>query len=120
MKPVVMVVEDEALIALLLEDMIVELGAIFVGPFASLSEALEGANQDNFDVALVDLNLGTERSDEVARVLATRRRPFALVSGNAGLDISLGQTTVLQKPFAMNDIAGALTRMSQARGQDGN
>jgi CheY-like chemotaxis protein len=112
----VLVVEDEALIALLLEDMLIELGAIFVGPFANLAAAVAAAGQDDFDVALIDLNLGAERADDVAAVLAGRGIPFALASGEPDRAHSLGQTAVLQKPFTFDDIADALHRLNHARG----
>lgn len=112
----VLVVEDEALIALLLEDMLIELGADVVGPFASLAAAVAAAGQDDFDVALIDMNLGAERADDVARVLAGRGIPFALASGEPDPAHSLGQTAVLRKPFTFDDIAAALHRLNDARG----
>src|SRR5579863_5293468 len=96
--------------------MITELGAAFVGPCASLESALAAAGQDNFDVALVDLNLAGERADEVARLLARRGVPFALSSGEAGGTLELGQTAVLQKPFSFDDISAALKKLRQAAG----
>ncbi len=113
----VLVVEDETLIALLLEDMIAELGAIIVGPFSSLADALAAVRLDNFDVALIDMNLRGERADEVARRLAHRRVPFALMSGNLAGDLSFGETTGLQKPFTFRDIEMTLKQLSSARGQ---
>ncbi len=113
----VLVVEDEALIALLLEDMIIELGAEFVGPFASLTSAVAAAGQDDFDVALIDMNLGADRADDVARVLSGRGIPFALASGETDSAHNLGQTAVLQKPFTFDDIADALHRLNDARGR---
>ena len=112
----VLVVEDEALIGLLLEDMITELGAAFVGPCASLASALAAAQEDNFDVALVDMNLGGERADEVGRLLSQLGIPFALSSGDAAATVDLGQATVLQKPFSFDDVSSALRRLSHAAG----
>ena len=112
----VLVVEDEALIAFLLEDMILELGAAFVGPFANLASALEAARQDDFDVTLIDLNLGGERADDVARLLSDRRIPFALASGAADNAHSLGQAAVLQNPYSFGDVAATLQRLNEARG----
>lgn len=111
----VLVVEDEFLIGLLLDDMITEWGATLVGPFPSRATALAAAHQDNFDVALIDMNLGAERADDVAKLLADRGLPFALVSGSSEMPHSLGQTTVLQKPFTFADIDGILTQLSGAR-----
>ena len=112
----VLIVEDETLIALLLEDMLAELGATIVGPFARLADALAAVLLDNFDVALVDMNLRGERADDVARLLAQRGIPFALATGNPEAGRSFGETTVLQKPFTFGDIEAALKRLSGARG----
>jgi DNA-binding response OmpR family regulator len=113
----VLVIEDEILIGLLLEDMITELGGEFIGPFVSLATALEAVRQDNFDVALVDINLGSERADDVAAVLAGRGVPFALASGGPDTSLGLGQTTVLQKPFLFDDLAAVLHCLSASHGR---
>lgn len=110
-----LVVEDEPLIGILLEDMITELGATFVGPVASLADALAAVLLDDFDVALVDLNLRGERADDVARLLAHRGIPFALASGSPEGDLDLGQTMVLKKPFSFSEIESGLQRLGSAR-----
>ncbi len=112
----VLVVEDEPLIAFLLEDMILELGAAFVGPFVSRAAAVDAARRDDFDVALIDLNLAGERADEVATVLSGRGIPFALASGGADNAPSLGQLAALQKPYSFDDVAATLQRLNEARG----
>ena len=112
----VLVVEDETLIALLLEDMILDLGAELVGPFVNLAQALAAAGQDDFDVALVDMNLGGERADAVAERLAGRGIPFALATGGSAGMHSLGQTAMLTKPFSFQDITQTLQRLDDARG----
>ncbi len=112
----VLVVEDEALIVLLLEDMLIELGAELVGPFVTLAAALEAAHADDFDVALVDMNLGVERADAVAAVLSARGIRFAVASGGSGMPDGLGETAVLQKPFRFDDVAQVLQQLSKARG----
>lgn len=109
----VLVVEDEMLIGLLLEDMLIEYGAACVGPFASLAKALAAAAQDDFDIALVDMNLGEDRADDIAIRLARRGIPFALVSGSSEIP-ELGQAAVVRKPFSFADIAETLTRLSRA------
>jgi CheY-like chemotaxis protein len=111
----VLVVEDELLIAMLLEDMIIELGAEFIGPCLGLAEALEAARQDNFDVALIDMNLGGERADDVAKLLASRGIPFALASGGHDAGHSLGQAAELYKPFSFDDVVATLNQLGAAR-----
>ena len=65
----VLVVEDEALIAMLVEDMIHDSGGEMVGPAAKLSDAVDLARNAQADVALLDLNLGGALAYPVADVL---------------------------------------------------
>jgi DNA-binding NarL/FixJ family response regulator len=59
----VLVVEDEALVAMLLEDMLGDLGCRVIGPVMRVAEALERiAAETAIDVALLDVNLAGERS----------------------------------------------------------
>src|SRR3954470_24483610 len=68
----VLVVEDEALIAMLVEDMIHDSGGEMVGPAAKLSDAVDLARNAQADVALLDLNLGGALAYPVADVLRQR------------------------------------------------
>ena len=62
----VLVVEDEALVAMLVEDALLDAGAAVVGPAATVSEALSLLSKENPDVAVLDLNLAGETSTPVA------------------------------------------------------
>jgi len=77
----ILVVEDEALIAMLLEAALEDAGCVVVGPYDRLSDALEAARRDDFDAALLDVNLGGEKVFPVAELLAERNIPFMLLSG---------------------------------------
>lgn len=54
----VLVVEDEALVSMLVEDMLTDLGCTIVGPAAEIEEALKLATSADIDAALLDVNLG--------------------------------------------------------------
>lgn len=54
----VLVVEDEALVSMLVEDMLTDLGCAIVGPAAEIEEALRLAGSADIDAALLDVNLG--------------------------------------------------------------
>ena len=110
----VLVIEDEVLIAALMEDMLGELGATVVGPVATRAAALVAAQADDFDAALVDMNLRGEPADPVAQLLSQRGIPFALASGSSTNEAH-GQVAVLKKPFAFNDVTAVLERLRQAR-----
>ena len=114
MKPLtalkVLVVEDEALVSMLVEDMLSDLGCIVVGPAAELEEALRLAGSADIDAALLDVNLGGRPIFPVADALKERGVPFAFASGYgaAGLEEGHREAPILQKPFRQADLERAL------------
>ncbi|QND66650.1 response regulator [Mesorhizobium loti] len=77
----VLVVEDEALVAMLIEDMLLELGYEVLGPAMRLGPALEMARDEIFDLAVLDVNLANEQSFPVAQLLQERGIPFVFATG---------------------------------------
>jgi PAS domain S-box-containing protein len=77
----VLVVEDEAIVALEIEENLREAGFEVVGPAARVAEALELLNEFGCDAAVLDINLGTETSEPIALFLSEQRTPFVTVSG---------------------------------------
>ncbi len=97
----VMVVEDELLIAMLIEDTLVDHGYVVVGPFSNVADALVAARDETVDVALLDVNLRGERVYPVAELLERRGIPFLLLSGY-GMDAvpaSRAHWEACSKPF---------------------
>ncbi len=76
-----LLVEDEFMIAMLIEDILLELDCVVIGPFASLTEALHAAQHAALDGAVLDVNLRGEKVYPVAEVLEGRGVPFLLLSG---------------------------------------
>ncbi|WP_281285593.1 MULTISPECIES: response regulator [Mesorhizobium] len=105
-----LVVEDEALVAMLIEDMLMELGYEVLGPAMRLEPALM-APDENFDVALLDVNLANEQSFPVAQLLRERGIPFVFATGYGlrGLDERLREVMTLQKPFEPHQLADAIS-----------
>ena len=107
----ILVVEDEMMIAMLVEDMLSELGCAVVGPAHALDAALELARtESSLDAALLDVNLGGQPVFAVADALRERGVPaiFSTGYGDAGLrEVDRG-AQVLQKPFRAGDLARAL------------
>jgi DNA-binding response OmpR family regulator len=107
----VLVVEDEMMIAMLVEDMLAELGCVAVGPAHALDVALNLARtEQGLDAALLDVNLGGQPVYEVADALREKGVPaiFSTGYGDAGLrEVDRG-ALVLQKPFRAGDLAAAL------------
>jgi len=107
----VLVVEDEMMIAMLVEDMLADLGCAVVGPAHGLEAALELVRGDGIDAALLDVNLAGQPVFAVADALRAKGVPaiFSTGYGEAGLrDVDQG-ATVLQKPFRAGDLARALS-----------
>jgi len=108
----VLVVEDEAMIAMLVEDMLSDLGCAVVGPAHGVNEALELVRGPRgLDAALLDVNLGGVPVFALADELRAMGVPmiFSTGYGDAGLrEVDRG-APVLQKPFRSQDLARALT-----------
>jgi DNA-binding response OmpR family regulator len=108
----VLIVEDETLIAMLLEAMIADLGATIVGSATRVNGALEIVRNPSgpIDLAVIDVNLGGEEAFPVAEALAARGVPFAFSTGygNSGLPLPWRDRPTLQKPFTETQVAAVL------------
>jgi CheY-like chemotaxis protein len=102
----VLVVEDEFLVATLIEDMLTSAGCVVAGPIPRLAEALDAVHGGTFDAAVLDVNLAGDRIDPVADVLSRRNVPFVFVTGytTGGLPVVHAERPRLCKPFKMADL----------------
>jgi CheY-like chemotaxis protein len=109
----ILVVEDEALVAMLVEDALLDAGAIVLGPVATVAEALALLVQETPDVAVLDLNLAGETSTPVADRLVTMGVPFVVATGYGADGLPPGHATVpvLAKPYDPDDLTTALGRL---------
>lgn len=105
----VLIVEDEALVAMLLEDMLQDLGCTLAGSASTVEQAVEAA-QGDLDVAILDMNLAGRPSLPVAEALAGRGKPFIFATGygEGGVPEEWRGRPTLQKPFSMRDVETAL------------
>ena len=107
----VLVVEDESLVAMLLETILEDLGCTPVGPAATVEEGLQVAGGDEpLDAALLDVNVAGKQVFPIAEALKARGVPFVFSTGygEGGLpDEWRGQAT-LQKPFTEAAVRDAL------------
>jgi CheY-like chemotaxis protein len=110
LKPRILVVEDEAFIAVMLADMLEELGYDVAASASQISQAKDFLAAEKVDIALLDVNLGNEKIDPVADLLAERACPFIFTTGygQAGVPAAHASRLVLEKPFNINDLAAAL------------
>src|ERR1700719_1518597 len=96
----VLVVEDEALVGIMIQECMTELGFQIVGPVCTASDALAAAKDGDFDAAILDINLGDGMVYQVAEILARRHVPFVFVTGYDAdsVDSRFRDIPVLQKP----------------------
>lgn len=106
----VLVVEDEAAIAMLLEDMLLDFGCEVVGPVARLAAAIKAAEHETFGIAILDVNLAGEPIYAVAEALAGRGVPFVFSTGYGatGIKDPFRDRPVVQKPFTQNELKRSL------------
>jgi CheY-like chemotaxis protein len=106
----VLVVEDEDLVAFLIENLLEDCGCTVVGPYGTVEAALAAAHTETFDLAVLDVNLHGLRVYPVAEFLAERSIPFLFLSGYGDEAIPLGRNTwkVCAKPFKISDLVAML------------
>ena len=109
----VLIVEDEMLVAMNLEDMLLELDHEVAGIASRLGPALALARDAEFDAAIIDVNLAGERSFPVADLLAERGMPFLFATGYGiqGIEERHRTRTILPKPFRSVDLETALATL---------
>lgn len=99
----VLVVEDEPLEALDYCDRLVAAGAEVVGPFDSVSAALDSVKHDPIDVALLDYALADQNSEKLQSALERRDIPFVVLTGYPRVLVRRNDTQkVLSKPISSN------------------
>lgn len=108
--PKILIVEDEPLIALTLEDMLDELGYQVAGTVGRIDEALSFIKAHPIDGALLDVNLGRDRIDPVADLLADKGCPFLFSTGDggSGLPAAHAGRAFVAKPFRIQDLEAAI------------
>lgn len=116
-----LVVEDEALVSLLIEDMLVELGHDVVAAVATVEQALRRVAAEDFDAAILDVNLAGTPSYAIADALGAKGVPFVFSTGYGarGLRPDFKDRPVLQKPFQMQELKRALEGLWDARQSSG-
>lgn len=108
----VLIVEDEAIIAMMAEDMLIDLGCDVAGIETTLPGALERAAAGGFDIALLDMNLNGDDSGPVAERLRGAALPFVFTTGygDAGRPDGFASVPLVCKPYRASDLASAIAR----------
>jgi CheY-like chemotaxis protein len=109
----ILVVEDEVMVAWMLEDMLANLGCEVVGPATRIDQALTMLDVEVFDAVVLDINLNGQKSYPVADALIARRVPFVFSTGYHRSSLLNGYTQfpMLQKPFAQSKLGEVLLHL---------
>jgi CheY-like chemotaxis protein len=105
----ILIVEDEALVADMLQMMLEDLDMVVVGPAGTVEQALALVGREMFDMAILDVNLRGQTIDPVADALRERKVPilFATGYGEGAADAAQG-APILAKPYTTDRLVGAL------------
>jgi PAS domain S-box-containing protein len=100
-KPRVLLVEDEALVAMMIQECLADFGYQVVGPISTATEAAARAGEAEFEAAVLDINLGDGAVYPIADVLAARGIPFVFVTGYDAdsVESRFRNIPILQKPI---------------------
>ena len=110
----VIIVEDEPLLLMEMEDMLADAGYVVAGTATRTTAALELAAAADFDVALLDMNLGGERVDAVAQRIADRGLPIIFVTGYGARPPPFGiEAAVVDKPCTPAKLLPLLDRVRE-------
>jgi CheY-like chemotaxis protein len=113
----VLVVEDEMLIAINLEQILMDSGVSEITTASSSEDALQKIRYVKPDVAILDVNLGHETSVAVAEELKRRGIPFMLTTGygdRSGLVEQFSEVTILNKPYEAAAIISSLSAITNS------
>jgi CheY-like chemotaxis protein len=104
-----LIVEDEMMILIRIEDMLADLGCETFAA-ATVAKALALVGEHRFDAAMLDMNLGGDKTFPVADALIAQGVPFLFATGYVGEEITtryIGRP-LLRKPFRPQHLADAL------------
>ena len=116
----VLIVEDESLIAMMLEDFLDSLGHALAGTCETVPDALARIEEGGFDVAILDVNLNGQRVWPVADRLADKGIPYVLATGGhiEPPPPAHAAAPVLSKPFTLDAIEPVLQEACARRSAD--
>lgn len=113
----VLVVEDEMMVLINIEDALADFGCTSVAVAATVDQALALIRTQDFDVAVIDVNLDGQTSYPIADALAKRGVPFVFSTGyrDPGLGGDHSDRPVLQKPYRDAQLAEVLIRLLETQ-----
>jgi len=111
----ILLLEDETMIQMLIEDYITDLGYEVI-PTSSLEEAIAASEEHDFDLAVLDINLGNgTNSFPLAEMLIERQKPFVFMSGYSSQSIEgFEEVRKLSKPINFKTLQTTLAELTSA------
>lgn len=111
----IFVAEDEAMVLMLFEDTLSDIGCKVAGTASTLQEAIEKIDTIQFDAGVLDMNLRGQRSFPVADELLRKRIPFVFATGYgaSGIPEAYRAVPTVHKPFNQRDLETALASAIQ-------
>lgn len=108
-----LIVEDEALVAMMIQDVVCDAGAEVVGPAANVDMAMSVLRTQAVDGAILDVNLSGQRIDPVADALRARKIPFVFLTGygKSGIGERFPSAAVITKPFNDGELLRTVDRV---------
>ena len=108
----VLVIEDEMLILMMIEDMLADLVCESVSVASKIGPAISLIEGQEFDTAMLDMNLNGIESYPIADALSARDVPYFFSTGNSVTDLKDGyrDQDVLKKPFTFEQLGDMLSR----------
>ena len=115
----VLLVEDDALIAIDVEGSLREFGCHVVGPFGSVAEAMVALRTEHPDCAMLDLNLNGRTAVALADALALAEVPFLFLSGHSRdvLPERHRERPFINKPYIVRSLRATLAALLQSKGK---
>jgi two-component sensor histidine kinase/CheY-like chemotaxis protein len=97
----VLLVEDEAMVAMMVEKVLAEFGLHVVGPYGTIDDAMRAASEIPLDAAILDINLDGQSVYPVVDVLMANGVPTAFISGYGAesVDRRFEHIPLVQKPI---------------------
>ena len=113
-KLVVLVVDDEPAIRLLCR-VNLELAGYEVREAGRIGDARSLVEEGGVNIVLLDMHVGTERSDVFLEELIEQQMPVAVVTGSAEIEAvrATGADAVLAKPFTIEDLDATVARLAE-------
>jgi PAS domain S-box-containing protein len=110
----ILLVEDEPLVAMMLTDMLTEMGLRVNGPHGTLADAMIAARSSDLKAAILDVNLGGDKIYPVAEILAGQNISFVFVTGYGrdSIDPRFGDVVILQKPIERQKLWSLLVNVT--------